>query len=190
MESETRAPLSKKGTVRFTVGVDGFAPLGHGGTGAGFSLGVVYATPSFALPVDFRFGAQPDSGGRDASFFAVSAGARRYFSTRDTSPFLGAGLSMLGQDASEGQYGAIGDHYFDGDSFGVAPYVEGGVELLRLHRARLGLLAHVDVPLSAVYSEAYPVYTWDPVTGGMTERMMPAEERYVLPMTFGVRVAF
>jgi hypothetical protein len=191
LESETRTPLAKKGSVRFAIGVSGFSPLGHGGSGAGFSLGLTYAAPTVALPVALRFGSnQTESGGPNASFFALSAGGRRYFSKRDLSPFGGVGLSMLRLSASEGGYHAD-DRYFDGTRFGVAPYLEGGVEMLRLHRAHLAFTLHVDLPLGSLRSSEYPVYTYDPRSRQeRVTQVIAARSRYVVPTTFGVTVTF
>jgi hypothetical protein len=189
LEFETHTTRSKQGSVRFAVGVSDFTPIGHGGSGAGFSLGLLYSAPQIALPVDLRFGWNArDAIGREASFVAVSAGARRYLSKRDTSPFVGGGLSMLHLEASEGAYGS---GYFHGERLGMAPYLETGVEILRLHRARLAFLVRVDLPTGSLRSEEYPIYVWDPALGQerMTETAR-SQSRYVAPASLGMTVAF
>ena len=186
LESETRVPLSKKGSVRWALGVNGFTPLGHGGSGAGFSIGLTYVTPAVSVPAEMRFGWGDEGSRRDAAFFALSIGGRRFFSKTDVSPFAGAGLSMLRVSASQGSYDAPG--HFEGERFGAAPYLEAGVEMLRLHRTRLALVARVDVPMGPLRSPAYSYYYYG--TGGRGSATEPARTRYVAPTTLGVTVTF
>jgi hypothetical protein len=193
LESETRQPLSKKGSVKFAVGVGGFSPLGHGGSGAGFSIGLIYATPRFALPAMMRFGwNQRDNRGREANFSAISVGARHYFSNRDASPFAGAGFSMIRVSAHEGRYELEPTQgYFDAARLDAAPYLEAGAEILRLHRARLSLSLQVDFPLGSLKSEEFRVYSYDPSTRrSPVERVVPSQSRYVVPATLGVTLSF
>ncbi len=183
---ETREALSKKGSVKFFLGVADVESLGHGARGAGFSIGLVYASPRFSLPAEMRFGWDDASyGEKQIDLFSISVGARRYFSKRDVSPFAGAGLGILKLSASEGGDDLGGD-YFHGDRFGVAAYVEGGVEMLRLHRARFGIHVRADIPTGSLHSE-----------GGIAfdERGVPIwsrmeSRRYVVPVTIGLNLAF
>jgi hypothetical protein len=180
LETETREPLSKKGSVRFSTGVNGFTPLGHGGSGAGFSLGLIYAAPTVALPVDMRFAWNESSDGSpSASLFAISVGGRRYFSRRDLSPFAGAGFSMLRLSAEEGHYDS---GRFEGTRFGFAPYLEGGIEILRLHRARLAFGLRLDVPTGSLRSDGASDYYGQPTR--------PPSSRYVMPLSAGATIAF
>jgi hypothetical protein len=192
LESETRRPLSKRGSVKFATGVAGFSPLGHGGSGAGFSIGLTYAAPQLALPVALRVGWTEGAGqDKTASFFAISAGARRYFSRRDVSAFAGAGVSMLKVRASEWHLGVEWPgRGFDAERFGAAPYLEAGVEVLRLHRARLAFALQLDFPTGPLRSEGYTLYTTDAGRRQRVERVIPAESRYVVPASLGVTITF
>ena len=117
---ETREARVKRGSVKFTLGVADLESIGHGARGAGFSLGLTYATPRFALPAEMRFAwddnAYPEPG---ISLFSVSLGGRGYLSKRDVSPFVGGGLGLLRLDAHEGEYpypGGPSSGYFQAES--------------------------------------------------------------------------
>ena len=103
LEEETREARVKRGSVKFTLGVADLESMGHGARGAGFSLGLTYATPRFALPAEMRFAwddnTYPEPG---MSLFSVSLGGRGYLSKRDVSPFVGGGLGLLWLEAYEG----------------------------------------------------------------------------------------
>lgn len=193
LEGETRPVLAKKGSVKFSFGVADVESLGHGARASGFSLGLMYASPRFALPVEMRF-AWDDSpyGEKGLSLFSLSVGGRGYLSKRDVSPFLGGGLGILNLDANEGDYSSSGTGYFYGERSGVAPYVEAGVEMLRLHRGRVALVVRADLPTAALRSEAIEAWSyWDESAGrSYGQRAYPAQSRYVVPVTIGVSVAF
>ena len=190
---ETREARVKRGSVKFTLGVADLESPGHGARGAGFSLGLTYATPRFALPAEMRFAwddnAYPEPG---ISLFSVSLGGRGYLSKRDVSPFVGGGLGLLWLDAHGGEYpypGGPSSGYFQAESLGVAPYVEAGVEVLRLHRGRIALHVRADFPLAALHSEEIEVWSeWD--RPGSAPRVYPAQSRYVVPVSIGLSVAF
>ncbi len=175
---ETREARVKRGSVKFTLGVADLESFGHGARGAGFSLGLTYATPRFALPAEMRFAwddnAYPEPG---MNLFSISLGGRGYLSRRDVSPFVGGGLGLLWLDAHGGEYPYPGDPssgYFQADSLGVAPYVEAGVEALRLHRGRIALHVRADFPLAALHSEEIDVWSeWDPP--GSAPHVYPAQ---------------
>jgi hypothetical protein len=190
---ETREARVKRGSVKFTLGVADVESIGHGARGAGFSLGLTYATPRFALPAEMRFAwddtQYPEPG---ISLFSVSLGGRGYLSKRDVSPFVGGGLGLLRLEASEGEYpypGGPSSGYFQAEGLGVAPYVEVGVEVMRLHRGRLGLHVRADIPLTALHSPEIQVWSeWDPP--GSAPHVYPAQSRYVMPVSIGLTVAF
>jgi hypothetical protein len=193
LEEETREARVKRGSVKFTLGVADLESLGHGARGAGFSLGLTYATPRFALPAEMRFAwddnAYPEPG---MSLFSISVGGRGYLSKRDVSPFVGGGLGLLRLEAYEGEYpysGGPSSGYFQGEWFGLAPYVEAGVEVLRLHRGRIALHVRADFPMAALQSQEIEVWSeWDPP--GSAPRVYPAQSRYVVPVSIGLSVAF
>jgi len=111
------------------------------------------------------------------------------------SPFAGGGLGILRLQAREGDYPGYGQatsEYFDAERFGVAPYLEVGVEALRLHRARVALHVRADFPTGSLETPEIPIYSYsddwqaDPVL----ESTYPAQSRYVVPVSIGVTVAF
>jgi hypothetical protein len=194
LATETRLAPTKRGSVKFGVGVADVETPGFGARGSAFSLGLQYATPRFSLPVDIRFafgsGEYTDA---QVSMFSVGVGGRAFLSKRDVSPFLGAGLGMLWLSADEGSpEGSYGSDFYD-DQLLVAPYLEAGVEALRLHRGRVALLVRVDLPLSSLEREGYTYSDgYDPRSGAPTGReiVVPAESHYVAPVWIGVHVAF
>jgi hypothetical protein len=195
LEGETRPARAKKGSVKFNLGVADVESVGHGARAAGFALGLMYASPRFALPAEMRF-AWDDAayGEKGLSLFSLSVGGRGYLSKKDVSPFFGGGLGILRLQAREGDYGDSGptSGFFDGDQFGVAPYVEAGVEMLRLHRGRVALVVRADLPTASLRSEEIPAWEyWDSYEGRLySQAGHPAQSRYVVPITIGVSVAF
>jgi hypothetical protein len=195
LAEETREARAKRGAVKFALGVADLESIGHGARGAGFSLGLTYATPRFALPAEMRFAFDDTEHGEPGmSLFSVSVGGRGYLSKRDVSPFVGGGLGLLRLDATEGEYpyGGPSSGYFQAEWFGLAPYVEAGVEVLRLHRGRIALHVRADLPLAALQSHEIEVWSeWDPGTASpVVERVYPAQSRYVVPVSIGLSVAF
>ncbi len=188
---ETRQPRVKKGSVKFTLGIADLESPGFGARSAGVSLGLMYSAPRFALPAELRFDSDDNPyPGKSLDLFSVSVGGRGYLSKKDVSPFVGGGLGVLNLSASDGSYGEEG--YFGAEKVGVAPYVEAGVEMLRLHRGRIAFLVRVDFPLGSLRSEEVAAYSYaDPWTGYHYEQQaVPADSRYILPVSMGVSVAF
>lgn len=196
LEDETRPVLSKKGSLKFIVGVADVESVGHGARAPGFTVGILYAATRFALPAELRFAWDDSAYPAPAlSVFSLSVGGRGYFSTGSTSPFAGGGLGILKLHAREGSYPGAADptaDYFDAERFGVAPYVEAGVEALRLHRARAVLYVRVDLPLGALETPQIPVYSypegWDREPA--LDFVLPAQSRYLVPVSIGLSVAF
>jgi hypothetical protein len=195
LQGETRPALTKKGSIKFTVGVADVESAGHGARAAGFSVGVAYVSPRFALPAEMRF-AWDDTQGSEPrlDLFSLSVGGRGYLSKRDISPFVGAGLGVLRLHAAEGGYpgsGSLPQGYFDAERFGVAPYIEAGLELLRLHRGRVALQVRADWPLGELKSREIEFSSWDYVTGQPVDRVVyPARSKYLVPISIGLTVAF
>jgi hypothetical protein len=183
--AETRPVRAKKGSVKFTAGVADVESLGHGGRAAGFSLGLMYASPRFALPVEMRFAwDDAEYAGKGLDLFSLSVGGRYYLSRKDASPFVGGGLGVLDLSANEGDYSGPGE-YFYGERSGIAFYAEAGVEMLRLHRGRVALVVRADFPTASLQNETYD---WSYYEYARTSP--PAESRYVVPVSIGVSVAF
>jgi hypothetical protein len=196
LEDETREAKTKKGPVKFSLGVADVESPGHGARAAGFSLGLLYATPRFALPAEMRFALDDYQGGEpELDLFSISVGGRYYLSKRDWSPFVGAGLGVLRLAASEDEFtetGYPGPEYFYAERFGLAAYVEAGIEVLRLHRGRIAFHVRADLPTWSLESDAFEVYpSWDgsgPYPG--PSQVIPGESRYVVPVAIGLTVAF
>lgn len=183
--SETRYTPLRRGSVKPTFGVVGLTTLGHSApVGAGFSLGLEYVTPRFAIPGELRWAGNTQDGGGHATLFTLSTGGRWYTSRRDASPFVGGGLSWLFLTASD--YRSYDGNGFYGQTDGLAPYAEGGVELLRLHRARLRATVRADFVTQRIRGDAS--CDWDPDYRVCTPR--PRRERYILPLTFSLGISF
>lgn len=183
--SETRYTPLRRGSVKPTLGIVGLTTLGHSApAGAGFSLGLEYATPRFAIPGELRWAGNTQDGGSHATLFTLSTGGRWYTSRRAASPFVGGGLSWLFLTASDYRY--YDGNGFYGQTDGLAPYVEGGVELLRLHRARLRATLRAEILTQRIRGDAS--CDWDPEYRICTPR--PRPERYILPLTFSLGVSF
>jgi hypothetical protein len=193
LAEETREARVKRGSVKFTLGVADVESIGHGARAAGFSLGLTYASPRFALPAEMTFAwDDAEYGEPGMSLFSVSLGGRGYLSKKDVSPFVGGGLGMVRLEAHEGEYpypGSPTSVYFQAESFGLAPYLEAGVEALRLHRGRVALRVRADLPVAALHGDEMEVWSeWD--RPGSAPRVYPAQSRYVVPVSIGLTVAF
>jgi hypothetical protein len=128
LAEETREPRVKKGSVKFSLGIADVESPGFGARAAGFSLGLMYSTPRFALPAELRFAWDGDDPAQSMDLFSASVGGRAYLSRKNVSPFVGGGLGVLNLSANEG--GWDGGDFFYAEKFGVAPYLEAGVEVL------------------------------------------------------------
>lgn len=195
LEDEARPALTKKGAIKFSVGIADVESVGHGARAAGFSLGLQYASPRFTLPAEMRFAWGDYSYEKPGlDLFSLSVGGRYFLSKRDVSPFVGGGLGILRLHAREGDYPSPdrpGSVYFEAERFAVAPYVEVGVEVLRLHRGRVALQVRADFPTGALESQPFEAYTYDDRTGRPgASHVYPAQSRYVVPVSIGVSVTF
>lgn len=105
---------------------------------------------------------------------SIDVGGRWLMSTEDFSPFLGGGFAYSGLSVEND----VGNGSFDGSGFGA--YVEGGLEVLRLHRTHLTIGVRADLPFYALGKR-----TFDPATG-----MRGTEHLYVPPISLGVALLF
>jgi hypothetical protein len=187
LATETRQPLEKKGSRKFTLGVTGLGLSGHDvGTGAGFSFGLAHESPLWAVLGELQY--VETSGYKDrASLFAIGAGARRYLSRRDVAPYLGAGLERLSVSVSHDDDSG----YRSLDGLSLAPYLELGVQAMRLSRARVTVGLRLHVPTSALEGETYE---WSCAGASYYACDAPPEMRQirerVVPLTFGLTVSF
>lgn len=186
LETETRQGPLKEGKVSFGLGALGLVAPGQGvATGGGLSLSMSYSAPSFSVPVQFRVagGGRGDRSG-GANLVGFDVGMRWMASRRDISPFVGGGVGWLHWSVDDHP---AEDYWTPTASYsGAAPFVEVGVEILRLHRARVSASLRTDFPLQDLVR---PEGTrWDPATDRPT--IIPARSFYSVPVTFGVSVAF
>jgi len=185
VESEGRELVARPGSVKFELGALGLAAGRSTGTGAGFSLALAYDSPTFAIPAELRF-AHSSSGDRERSVFSIDTGARYFFSRRDTSPFVGGGLSMLYLSLSDlrnpDRYVYVEDSHW-----GPGLYAEAGVQIFRLHRGRMTARVRADFPLYSLHPEGT-----DYQTIGRTTRPVHIDDgsRYLVPITFGLTMSF
>ncbi len=180
---ETRPLRTKPGEAKFLTGVANVQAIGLRGSGASVSFGMMYAAERFSIPVETRLGWTGTDQGSHLNLFSASVGGRGYFTTRDVSPYLGAGLGLLTLDA-----GSYSEGGFYGKRIGFGTYVEAGVEALRLHRARVALAVRADLPTYSLHQDEYR--DWDYATGQPGVVIAPARDKYVWPVSIGVSVAF
>lgn len=164
VQADTAPSQKKRGNTAFGLGLIGvtmsaadvyFAPGGEGS--------LFYETPDIAIGATLAAAGGRGVSGHDtkASYFAFSVGARRYFSQADTSPFLGGGAAYTNLYSRSDRVGDTGDR-----SDGLGGYVEGGVQLLRLHKHHLSAGLRLDAPLYRV-NDRYST----PITFNVTWQM-------------------
>lgn len=184
---ETRETPLKGGKVSWGLGVLGLEVPGKGvRSGGGFLASVAYNTPDFEVPAQFRVAGGGSEGQRGAHLVGFDVGMRWLASRKNVSPFIGGGLGWLSWKVDDPVAGA--DWSEAATYSGAAPYVEAGIEMLRLHRARFLISVRADLPLQDVVrpDSSYPVYD------GKTYRDVPIPGRsfYAVPVTLGMSVAF
>ncbi len=118
----------------------------------GAEFGWLYETPSYAVGTGIRYTAGSNNEGDKFSFFAWSIGGQYFFNSQNISPYVGGGFAMswsTREESDESYY----DYYWDHDSQnGLGLYIAGGIEALRLSRARLNLELRIDRPFYRVGS--------------------------------------
>ncbi len=182
VQSEGRKLVTRSGSRKFELGALGLGAGQGTGAGAGFSMAFAYDSPAFAIPAELRF-AHSSQGDRSLSVFSIDTGARYFFSRRDSSPFVGGGLSMLYLSLSDlrdrNRYVYVSDSHW-----GPGLYAETGVQLFRLHRGRMTARVRADFPLYSLHPQGDDWYS--------PSRVVHVTEgtRYVVPVTFGLTMSF
>ena len=115
----------------------------------GAKLGWLYETPSYAVGTGIWGAGGRNNKGDRFSFFAWSIGGQYFFNNRNISPYTGGGLTM---SWGSHDYDDYGYEYGGGDDSGVGIYIVGGIEALRLSRARLNIELRIDKPFYKVGS--------------------------------------
>jgi hypothetical protein len=182
VQSEGRKLVTRPGSRKFELGALAVAGGQGTGTGGGFSIAFAYDSPTFAIPAEIRF-AHSTSGDRDMSQFSIDTGARFYFSHHDVSPFVGGGLSYLYLSLSD-----LRDRdryvYLDDSHWGPGLYVEGGLQIFRLHRGRLTAKVRADFPLYSLHAVGVDYQA------RRREVRIDDGKRYLVPITFGLAMSF
>jgi hypothetical protein len=191
---ETRKYDKKSGETLFGIGVVGFAAFGEaGGIGPGISLSVMYETPDFGAGIGYQYGATTSGGGGSdgskVSMHAFHVFGRYFLGRGDVAPYLGAGLGYTAMEAdySSNSGGAYTSRYFDGSGFGAFASV--GVEMLRLHKVRLGIEARVDVPFYTVRGETWLGGGYQP-DGSYVQPTATRDSRWVMPTSIVATFSF
>jgi hypothetical protein len=149
---ETRKSRKKTGETFFAIGVLGFAIPDDTWAGYGAFARFHYQTTAYAVGIDGRIGTSTENDG-DAHLGGLSVGGRYYLGDADVTAFLGGGLGVLWFGTREHSDPVLNEYgYYEHDEYahagsGLAPFLEGGVELLRMHDSRLDIGLRVDLPL-------------------------------------------
>jgi hypothetical protein len=179
LASETRELLEKRGKTKWLVGAVGVGFPSRGtGVGAGVTTGVSHETPRYGLAVEMIWADASDGDKGDRLFF-IGPGFRYYFSDRAFSPFISGGAGLTYLRATDG-----GTDFSEGSRTTFAPYVEGGLQLMRFERSRFTAGARVYLPPGTVKLRSYH---WDQATHESRET---TRDLYLAPITFGVTVTF
>lgn len=147
VEEEARELRKIPGEFMWRLGMIGTSVSGNAEFGA--EWGWAYETPSYAVGTEFRGAGGSNDNDERFTFFAWSIGGQYFFNKKNISPYVGGGVAR-----SWGSRDYYEDDYFgytesDSDS-GMGIYVVGGVEALRLSRARLKLELRIDQPFYEV----------------------------------------
>ncbi len=124
----------------------------------GWEFGWSYETPKYAVGTEFRH-----SGDEEFTFFSWSIGGRYFFNNKNISPYVGGGFSIFNgsyttitQEREKRWFSDEWDYYDyhdTEDDNGLATYVVGGLEMLRLTKSRLRLELRVDRPFFSLPSQ-------------------------------------
>jgi hypothetical protein len=187
LADETHETPLKEGRVSWGLGVLGLEAPGQGSrSGGGFLASLSYSTPTFEVPVQFRVAGGGGSEQHGAHLVGFDVGARWLTSKKNFSPFVGGGLGWLSWKVND----RVSDMDWTEEASysGAAPYIEAGVEMLRLHRARVLISVRADLPLQNVARPANYYYDY----AAATERRVdvPGRSFYAVPVTLGMSVAF
>ncbi len=180
LAEEAQPIRTKPGELKFLTAVANLQSPGLGSSGASVTLGMMYAGERFSLPLEARVGWGRDGdAGPSLNVFSASVGGRGYLTNRDVSPYLGVGLGLLTLDAHDDS----GNERFRARRIGFGTYLEAGVEVLRLHRARVALAVRADIPTYSLHQDAIRDWQTQQIRQG-------ARTKYVWPVSIGVSVAF
>jgi hypothetical protein len=148
---DTRRLRKATGETFFALGILGFMIPDDAWAGYGVFARFHYQTIDYAVGIDGRIGTSNARDG-DAHLYGLSVGGRYFFTDGDLAPFLGGGLGVLWVGVEREQSVSTDgvytyDESVERDGSGLAPFLEAGIELLRMHDSRLDAGVRVDLPL-------------------------------------------
>ena len=144
VEEEARRHRLIPGDSFWGVGLLG--TIASGIAKPGYSIQAWYETGSFAVGSELWGSGGEDDDGDSFLFVAWGIGGRYYFGKKSVSPYLGGGFTRVWASYEE----LLDSMADDDEGGGLGGYVTGGVEALRLTRARLRLELRVDRPFFGV----------------------------------------
>ena len=157
---ETRSYQKEGGETLFAVGVLGFAiPQSDMWSGYGAYIRLYYEMERYAVSCEARLGGSAASSG-DAHMVGLGIGGRYFFGDSDVSPFVGTGIGIMWLGVDEDRTSNADALYertaLDGN--GLALQTEVGLELMRLHKARLDVLLRAEVPVFDLEGDGNSTY--------------------------------
>lgn len=161
VRADTAPNQKKRGDTLVGVGLIGVSSTAANVFAApGAEGSLFYETPDLAVGASIAGagGGGAGTGSGKLGYFAFSVGARHYLTQSDITPYIGGGAAYTHLYIRSGDYGDTGDK-----NGGLGGYLEGGVQLLRLHKHHLGAGLRADAPLYRV-TDRYSV----PITFNVT----------------------
>ncbi|HMI90615.1 MAG TPA: hypothetical protein VK509_04590, partial [Polyangiales bacterium] len=162
---DTRRARKASGESFFALGIFGFTIPDDAWAGYGVLARFHYQTLDYAVSLEGRLGTSTANDG-DAHLYGLAVGGRYFFGDGDVAPFLGGGLGVLwvgvegaapGLSGSEPNYAYASDPT-EREGSGLAPFVEVGIELLRMHDSRLDAALRADLPLYEIGTDDDQAY--------------------------------
>ncbi|MXW65324.1 MAG: hypothetical protein F4Y00_03100 [Bacteroidetes bacterium SB0662_bin_6] len=157
VEEEARELRKIPGEFMWRLGMIGTSVSNNSEFGA--EWGWFYETPSYAVGTEFRGSGGSNDNDERFTFFAWSIGGQYFFNKKNISPYVGGGIARSWGSRDYYEEENFDDDYYysytetDSES-GMGIYVVGGVEALRLSRARLKLELRIDQPFYKVGNRA------------------------------------
>jgi hypothetical protein len=151
LTSETTPSKVQRGSSVVDGSLFGVTALNtSGGASAGVDIGFTYRAGSIGIGAHGRAGGI-GSGEEKIALASLDVGGRLYFSSGDTSPFLGAGLGVS-------HFALSRDRGPDVKGSGVGAYATLGLEMLRTHHMGFTTSLRADTPFYALEGSSLKQY--------------------------------